>query len=183
MRRITAIVGLLSALFAASAASAHHHGHWGGLSVNFRNDSDPRTCADLEVDADGREVARAEQKITLAPSAAPFEVQAQTNSGVVITGWEGSDYEVSVCKVAIDSTPSAADARLAQIDVRLEGRRLVTHGPDSGEWLAYLLIKTPARRGDGPWDRQWPAEPPRRFGQVLDHRRERSGVTVASRAT
>src|SRR5690349_20215739 len=139
---------ILAAALTAGAALAH--GWHVGFNVNVRHDGEPRTCADIEVDACSRAVATDEQKLTVPRSSEPLIVHPASNSGVTVSGWDRDDYEVLVCKAAAagrrsDGGDTAARERVGEIEAHFEGRRLVTTGPSGDEWIAFLIIHAPAR--------------------------------------
>lgn len=145
------MVRLISLLFAAvlSAGAARAHGWHDDFNINVRHDGEPRTCADIEVDAGRRAVATAEQTLSVPRSSEPLIVHPASNSGVSVSGWNRDEYEVLVCKAAAsgrrsDGGDTAARERVGEIEAHLEGRRLVTTGPSGDEWIAFLIIHAPA---------------------------------------
>lgn len=130
----------------ALAHGGHRHGWHDGFDVNVREA--PQSCADVEIDAGDRFVATAEQTFTVPRATEPLILRTAEGGGLHVTGWDREDYQVMVCKAATGGRSSngdeaAARERVAEIDARMDGRRLVTTGPSGDDWIAWILVRAP----------------------------------------
>jgi len=124
-------------LFAATAqARGWHHGH--GISTSGGPGGISR-CEQWRVEFGDRDAAVAQESVTIPVSeASPLVASPSENGGATVIGYEGKDFEVTVCKAAPEDDRKALDA----IRLVREKGRLSVDGPDS-EWAAHLIIRAP----------------------------------------
>lgn len=123
----------MAVLLAAGTASAH------GRNVNVRHSGRPlESCSQLEIKFDHRPAARAEEERTIPRSSiSVLQVPGVESGGVEVLGWDRDDYSVTACK-------AAEDARLLpQISMNVQGGRVTVKGPDSQDWMVYLIVRAP----------------------------------------
>jgi hypothetical protein len=135
-----AALGAASVSFSAAAASFHDHS---SLEFSIRQHSEPETCADLEIDAGGRSVERAEQHFTVVRGPAALSIVAPDHGGIVISGWGGAGYDVLACKAGVGASAAQARERLGGIDVAARGSAIETRGPRGDDWMVYLIVRAP----------------------------------------
>jgi DUF4097 and DUF4098 domain-containing protein YvlB len=129
-----AALAVFGSLLLIISASAHDRRHSHGMSVNIPDEV--RSCADVEVDFDRGEAARAEESLT-AP-AGTLNVRPPSNGHVYVTGSNDGQYSVSVCKAARDASV------VEQIRAALNGTELQITGPEAKEdWAAFVLVQAP----------------------------------------
>jgi len=135
---------LASVILLAGGLPVRAESWFWGSHLRVEGARDAEKCSDLRARADGG-LAKATEKFTLSKRQAPaLEVRAGSHSVVHVRGWNRSDYEVEVCKFAAAPTRSEADRLLRSIDVRHDGGRVTTSGPDSDrDWHAVLLVHAP----------------------------------------
>jgi hypothetical protein len=140
MRRSTSVLSCcvlfgISLLSSAGAARA-----WPG------NDSPAADCSALHVRFHHHDaVFKAEEKSFTKAEAPLVRVEAETNGGVQIWGWDKETYSVTACKLA-EGPESAAEQLFSEIHVNLSAGQISASGPrDSNErdWSVFFLIRTP----------------------------------------
>jgi hypothetical protein len=121
----------------AAAPRAHFHGYSNaGLA---HGDGPIASCADLNMRFDGhRAVFQSEEKSITKAEAATLRIEAETNGGLQVEGWDQDNYSVTLCKAA------EVEGDLGQIHLTFQNGLLGVTGPSSHEqWAAHLLIKAP----------------------------------------
>jgi hypothetical protein len=128
-----AALGAALMLSAVPARAGHHN-----LSVTTRGHGDPQSCDDLQIDIGGKVAERAVERQVIPAGASPaLKIEVGEGSGIYVRGADRSDFEVVLCKGA----PTRRD--LDAISVTLAGGALKVRGPESGDWVGYLLIAAP----------------------------------------
>src|SRR5579885_2363166 len=140
--RLSLIFG--SAILAASAAStlsARSTGVSGAASpggvsavrtpaaARSSHEGPAASCSDLNIRYDhGEPLIKSEEKTLTKAEAPTLRVQAETNGGVQIWGWDKDAYLVTACKFA-DVRDADADALLSQIHVSTANGEVSASGP------------------------------------------------------
>ncbi len=102
------------------------------------------TCRSNNSNWDDEATAKGEQRLSIpANSVSTLHVNAAKNGGIQVSGWDGDHYEVLACKTAAGETDAAAQQRLSQIKMVLNGDQLGVEGPQGEHWTAFLLIHAP----------------------------------------
>jgi Putative adhesin len=127
------------ALTAAPGALSHHH----TTSIAVAAESTGASCADLRPQFDHHPAVYQSEDRTITKSEAPIlRVQADSNGGIYVEGWDKDTYSVTLCKAA--EAGSDADAILSKIHLSLNDGILHISTPGGGDrWAAHLLIRTP----------------------------------------
>jgi hypothetical protein len=114
----------------AVAVSAHEHGR-------------VSECSDLHMEFDGQEAVMSSEEKTITMAEAPLlKVQAESNGGINVQGWDQNTYAVTLCKAV--KPGNDAESLLGQIKLTFAGGTLGVGGPTSHHaWSAHLLIKAP----------------------------------------
>jgi hypothetical protein len=99
-------------------------------------DSDFTDCRDLSVRMDGDRVPVVSEDVPFSGNS--LTVRTDRNGGIRLIGSRGGNAAVTLCKAA------APGIDLASIRTSLSGGTLTVEGPDSGRWVAYVLIEGPA---------------------------------------
>jgi DUF4097 and DUF4098 domain-containing protein YvlB len=109
----------------------------------MQDDSAAASCADLRMRFDEREaVVQSEERTISMAEASPLRVQAHSNGGLQVEGWDKENYGVALCKGA--DRNSDAQAVLSQIHLNFQNGELTVSGPRSSErWSAHLLVHAP----------------------------------------
>jgi hypothetical protein len=143
---ITVWTGVL--VTAAPRAFSHRHDSNGfknehPIKIVASSDAPAATCSDLHMEFDGREgVMQSEEKTITKAEAPNLKVQADSNGGVQVAGWDKDSYSVTLCKAA--KPGGDAESVLGQIKLAFSNGELGVSGPNSHhEWSAHLLIKAP----------------------------------------
>ena len=135
MNRMILAIGIVLALCAAAPARAgSRSGH--SMNVTTNHDGPIDDCSQLRVTFDHDEAARAEESLAV-PSGKTLRLRAPSNSGIYVHGSDARDFAVTACKAA------AVPQDLARISVAYENGELALRGPESGDWLVYLIVRAP----------------------------------------
>jgi hypothetical protein len=106
------------------------------MNVTTNHDGPVDDCSQLRVTFDHDEAARAEESLAV-PSGKTLRLRAPSNSGIYVHGSDARDFSVTACKAA------AVPQDLARISVAYENGELALRGPESGDWLVYLIVRAP----------------------------------------
>jgi hypothetical protein len=133
---------------AAPRALLHRHDSNGFkeehlIKIVATSDAPAAKCSDLHMEFDGREgVVQSEEKTITKAEAPNLSVQADSNGGLQVEGWDKDSYSVTLCKAA--KPGSDAESVLGQIKLTFSNGELGVSGPNSHhQWSAHLLIKAP----------------------------------------
>ena len=133
---------------AAPRAISHRHNIYGpngegAIEILPHEDSPLASCSDLNIEFDGHKaVVRSEEKTISKAEAPTLRVQAESNGGIQVEGWDQNTYSVTLCKAAEDG--SDAENLLGQIKLTFSNGELGVTGPSSHRrWSAHLLLKAP----------------------------------------
>ena len=151
-RTLLAAVGFTvwtAVLVTAAPRAISHHNHYpaaeAGRSIEIlpHNDAAVENCSDLHIRFDHAEaVMRSEERTITKAEAAILRVNAESNGGLQVQGWDQSAYAVTLCKAAEQG--SDAENVLAQIKMTFSNGELSVSGPSAHDhWTAHLLIKAP----------------------------------------
>ena len=119
----------------------------GSAQHSLRNSADRddpiASCSDLNISFDSRRaVVQSEERTITKSEASTLRVQAESNGGLQVVGWDNKDYSVTLCK-AVDPESDAQDL-LSRIHLTFQGGELGVSGPASHhQWTAHLLVKAP----------------------------------------
>src|SRR5215475_14458576 len=131
-RTILSAVGITvwTAVLVTAAPKAFLHRHAGhSLEVSTTHDNRPiADCSDLHVQFDGREaVIRSEERSISKAEAKTLRVEAESNGGLQVEGWDRDAYQVTLCKAA--EAGSGAESLLAEIKLSFANGELTVSGP------------------------------------------------------
>jgi DUF4097 and DUF4098 domain-containing protein YvlB len=143
-RKLLPVVGIViwSAVALTAAPRALSHRHPTNMSANH---GDPMaSCSDLNIsfDRNRRAMVQSEER-TISQTAAPtLRIEAESNGGLQVEGWNNNDYSVTLCKAA-DPEGDAQNV-LSQIHLTFQNGELGVTGPSSHDrWSAHILVKAP----------------------------------------
>lgn len=127
------------AVTAAPRAFSHHHTD----SIAVAADSPATSCTDLRPQFDHHDAVYQSEDRTITKLEAPIlHVQADSNGGLYVEGWDKDTYSVTLCKAA--EAGSDAEGILSQIHLSFNSGVLRISAPDGRErWAAHLLIHAP----------------------------------------
>jgi hypothetical protein len=132
MRRLIAA----AALIIAPSVFAHDHDHSQNVSISTDGYEELTSCSQIRVTFDHAPAVRAEEELPVS-NVRSLKIMSDQHGGVRVAGWDQPRYAVTVCKAA------ASPALLGQIGARLSGNEVTSTGPDDGQWVVYLLVRTP----------------------------------------
>jgi hypothetical protein len=100
-------------------------------------------CSDLHMEFDGREAVMSSEEKTITMAEAPvLKVQAESNGGLQVQGWDQNTYAVKLCKAVRPGGDTQSVA--SQIKLTFSNGTLGISGPSAHhEWGAHILIKAP----------------------------------------
>jgi hypothetical protein len=134
MNRRLLVFGMVVALCAAPARGTSRSGH--NMSVTTDHDGPIDDCRQVRVTFDHDEAARSEESLAV-PSGGTLRLRAPAHSGIYVQGGDARNFSVTACKAA------AVPQDLARISVAYENGELALRGPESGDWLVYLIVRAP----------------------------------------
>ena len=135
MNRILLGIGIVSAICVAAPARATSRS---GHNMSVSTDEGPiDDCRQVRVSFDHDEAARAEETLDVAPARGALRLRAPVHSGIYVQGSDRTDFSVTACKAA------ALPQDLARISVSFENGDLALRGPESRDWLVYLIVRAP----------------------------------------
>ena len=146
-RTLLSVVGITvwaAVLVTAAPRVISHRYSEHSFEVSTAHDEWPAAnCNDLHIEFDGRDaVMQSEEKTITRAEASTLRVQAESNGGVQVQGWEQNNYSVTLCKAARPG--GDAENLLSQIKLTFANGELGISGPSSRhQWTAHLLIKAP----------------------------------------
>ena len=94
------------------------------------------TCADVRVSYDDGPAVTAEETLTI-PGSIALNINPGQNGGVYVTGYDGSQFQVTACKAA----PTSAD--LQNMRAQFAGDQLTATGADQSSSIVYFIVKAP----------------------------------------
>ena len=140
---------LALAVFGATAAPARAH----EMSFVTHIDNAKRLLtADevhMEFSRDGHEngeIVTVRRDQTVAPhvsASTPLRVTASANGGVRVQPSSDGSCSAVLCMAAGATSHAASERILAQLSVVNEAGELTVHGPDDGDWAAYIILSVP----------------------------------------
>ena len=142
-RKLFPVMGMVIwaavALTAAPRARSHRH----PVELSVTGDDPIATCSDLNVSFDNRRASvETEERSFTKAEASTLRIQAESNGGLQVAGWDQDNYGVTLCKAA--DPDRNADKVLSQIHLTFQNGELGVAGPPSHDrWTAHLLVKAP----------------------------------------
>jgi hypothetical protein len=146
-RTLLSVVGITvwAAVLVTAAprvVSRHFDEHF--IEVSTPHDDSPvASCSDLRIRFDRHDaVVRSEERTITKAEAPTLRVNAESNGGLQVEGWDKDTYSVTLCKAA--EAGSDAENVLAQIKLTFSNGEMGVTGPSSHDrWTAHLLVKAP----------------------------------------
>ena len=133
---------------AAPRAISHRHDLWGNneghsIEISAHDDGPMAGCSELNIEFDGRKAEVRSEERTITKAEAPtLRIDAESNGGLQVEGWDKDNYSVTLCKAA--EPGSDAESVLGQIKLKFSNGELGVSGPSSHkQWSAHLLVKAP----------------------------------------
>lgn len=141
--KLLPVVGILLWTAVALTAWSHTLPHRHAVTVWPQDESPAASCADLGIRFDGREaVVQSEERTISTAEASPLRIQAHSNGGLQVEGWDKESYAITLCKGA--DPRSDAQALLSQIHLNFQNGELTVTGPGSRDrWSAHILAHAP----------------------------------------
>jgi hypothetical protein len=143
-RRVLTFVAMAiwAAVAVTAAPRAFSHRHSDSL-VAAAADIPSTSCADLTAHFDHRQPVYQSEERSITKSEAPvLRVQAESNGGLYVEGWDKDTYSVTLCK-AVEAGPDAGTT-LSQIHLSFNSGEVRVTAPESRDrWVAHLLIRAP----------------------------------------
>jgi len=134
-------IAIWSAVVLTAAPRAIPHRHFVVLTLN---DERPAiSCSDLHIRFDHREAALQSEERTITRSeASTLRIQADSNGGLQVEGWDKDTYSVTLCKAV--EAGCDAESLLSKIHLTFQNGEVGVEGPSHSErWSAHLLVLAP----------------------------------------
>jgi hypothetical protein len=141
--KLLSIMGIMVWTAVALTACPHTLPHRHAVALSVQDEPLAASCSDLRMEFDDREaVVQSEEKTISMAEASPLRIQAHSNGGLQVQGWDKDSYGVVLCKAADPRVD--APALLSQIHINFQNGELTVRGPaSSGRWSAHLLVQAP----------------------------------------
>ena len=139
LRGIAILVWSAVALTTVSRAGSARH----SLRVSMDHSDPIASCSDLNIRFENRHaVVESEERTIIKAEAPTLHIQAESNGGLQVEGWDKNDYLVTLCKAA-DPDGDAQDT-LSKIHLTFQNGEIGVSGTSSHDrWTAHLLVKAP----------------------------------------
>ena len=113
------------------------------IEISTREDAPAAGCSDLHIRFDHHDaVVRSEERNITKAEAPMLRVNAESNGGLQVEGWDKENYSVTLCKAV--EAGSDAENLLGEIKMTFSNGELSVTGPSSHrQWTAHLLLKAP----------------------------------------
>lgn len=128
-----ALLAAAAALFAAGLADSALAR---GRDVSIDSSGGEAGCGELRVRIDGVTALKEEQTLVVA-GGTPLRLLAPDSSGLRVSGWDKTDFEVTACKAARDA------AALSRISVSALKGVVSVDGIDGNDGLVFFYVKAP----------------------------------------
>jgi hypothetical protein len=106
-----------------------------GLSID--SDGPITDCNQLRVTFSDERAPVVSEELAAASGLRALKMDARTNGGIHVTGWDQNRYSVTVCK-AVGPGVSLSDIR-----VQLSGDEVTSSGPEDAEYVVYYIVRAP----------------------------------------
>ena len=138
-RRIAIVVWSAVALTTVSRAGSSRH----SVRTSAGHDDPVASCSDLNIEFENRRaIVQSEERTITKAEASTLRIQAESNGGMQVEGWDKNDYAVTLCKAA-DPSGNAQDV-LSRIHLTFQNGEVGVSGPSSHDrWSAHLLVRAP----------------------------------------
>ena len=100
-------------------------------------------CDQLRIRFNDAAAQTAEEEISIAGSGR-LQIDAAENGGIHVEGWKEDRYLVKLCAAVPTGRGDRAREALGRIRLSEGEGRLSVSGPSSGEWIAHLIVRSPA---------------------------------------
>ncbi|MBI3448038.1 MAG: hypothetical protein HY049_03835 [Acidobacteria bacterium] len=138
MSKLIAIVLMIfTAILHILFGSPRVYGGESSTSMRIESSGDLGDCGSLSVTFDRHVATRMEESFSIPGRGTELRAVLPAASGARVTGWDRSDYEITVCKAARDAET------LDRVAVAHDGGAVSVTGPQGGDWVVYLLIHAP----------------------------------------
>jgi hypothetical protein len=143
-RNLLRVIAILVWSAVALTAVTHTVSARHSLRFSSHRDEPVASCSDLRVNFESRRaIFQSEQRTISKAEASTLRIQAESNGGLQVEGWDNDNYSVTLCKAA--DPDGDAEAVLSKIHLTFQNGELGVSGPSSSRdrWTAHLLIKSP----------------------------------------
>jgi hypothetical protein len=101
-------------------------------------------CEQVRMRIGDGETARSQLVQTVPRSAvSTLQVRSTKNGGIHVQGWNRDEYSITACLAAGGDNAAEAQALLQQVKLSVQDGKVMVEGPNSHDWMAYLLIQAP----------------------------------------
>ena len=131
-------------LFGILQATSAQKGRGGNVTISTGSDKDITECDQARVRIGDGETARSELLQTIPRSAVSvLRVRPPMNGGVHIQGSTANEFVIKACLAAGGDDMAEAQALLKDLRLSVENGEVSVQGPNSKDWVAFLLIQAP----------------------------------------
>src|SRR5215813_10350005 len=124
----------------AGAQEKRHH----NTTISTDGEKMITDCGQIRIEIGDGETVRSQLVQTVPRSAvSTLQVRSSKNGGIHVQGWNGNDYSITACLAAGADTANDAKAILDQIKLSVRDGKVTAEGPDTKDWLAFLIVQAP----------------------------------------
>lgn len=128
-------------IFGSAGAQEKRHR---GTSITTGDGKEITDCGKVKIRIGDGETVRSQQQQTIPRSAvSTLQVQSSKNGGVHVQGWNSDQFLITACLAAGGDSADEAKALLDQLKLSVRDGKVTVEGPDSKDWIAYLIIQAP----------------------------------------
>lgn len=125
-------------------AGAQERRHHSSTSISTDDEKGITDCGSVKIRIGDGETMRSQLQQTVPRSAAStLQVQSSKNGGIHVQGWNGDQYLITACLAAGGDSANESKALLDQLKLSVRDGKVTVEGPDSKDWIAFLIIQAP----------------------------------------
>jgi len=134
---------VLGSLLVFEPAGAQDRKHR-NTTISTSGDKGITDCEHIRMRIGDGETIRSQLTQTV-PRLANSSLQARSsrNGGIQVQGWNRDEYSITACLAAAGDNANEAKALLDQLKLSVIDGKVTVDGPNSQDWIAYLIIQAP----------------------------------------
>lgn len=145
---VVGLAALASVALAGLATPSSARGNEPNLTIDASDRDTLDGCDQVKIRFGTRgetwETARSDDRFSVPRAeASTFKVDLSRSGGMRVQTWDGSDYEVQVCKAAAGESTGEAQRHLEEVRVDRNGGLITAKGPDGAPWVVFLIVRAP----------------------------------------
>ena len=115
-----------------------------GTTISTNGEKGITDCGDIRMEIGDGETLRSQLTQTVQRSAiSTLQVRSARNGGIHVQGWGRDEFSITACLAAGGDSANEAKGLLDQLKLSVSNGSVTVEGPNSQEWLAFLIIQAP----------------------------------------